>query len=98
LQHNPKLGRAISSLGEYAGIGSMDARGTLDYFVKNQPQRSYYETIKQTIGEENVIPLLNTLGDLYKIASKKGYAWDLHSENVMTRTNGWPVINDPWRI
>jgi len=98
LQHNPKLGRAISSLGEYASIGSMDARSTLDYFVKNQPQRSYYETIKQTIGKENVIPLLNTLGDLYKIASKKGYAWDLHSENVMTRTNGWPVINDPWTI
>jgi len=70
----------------------------LDYFVKNQPQRSYYETIKQTIGEENVIPLLNTLGNLYKITSKKGYAWDLHSENVMTRTNGWPVINDPWTI
>jgi hypothetical protein len=112
LQHNPILGRAISSLGEYAqkyaSIGSMDARGILDYFVKTHPERSpyriyyadpsYYKTIKQTIGKENVIPLLNTIADLYKIASKKGYTWDLHSNNVMTRTNGWPVINEAWSI
>ena len=96
LQHNPKLGRAIAKLGEYAGIGSMDERSTLNYFIKTQ--RNQYEILIQTIGKENVIPLLNTLSDLYKIASKKGYMWDLHSENVMTRTNGWPVINDPWTI
>ena len=96
LQHNPKLGRAIAKLGEYAGIGSMDADNTLGYFIKTQ--RNQYEILIQIIGKENVIPLLNTLSDLYKIASKKGYMWDLHSENVMTRTNGWPVINDPWTI
>ena len=96
LQHNPKLGRAIAKLGEYAGIGSMDADSTLNYFIKTQ--RNQYEILIQTIGKENVKLLLNTLGNLYKIASEKGYMWDLHSENVMTRTNGWPVINDPWTI
>ena len=96
LQHNPKLGRAIAKLGEYASIGSMDADSTLNYFIKTQ--RNQYGILIQTLGKENVKLLLNTLSDLYKIASKKGYMWDLHSENVMTRTNGWPVINDPWTI
>jgi hypothetical protein len=94
LQHNLKLGRAISKLGEYASIGAMDADSTINYFIKTQ--RDHYKIIIQTIGKENVKLLLDTLGNLYKIASKKGYLWDLHSDNIMARSNGWPVINDPW--
>ena len=62
LQHNPKLGRAISKLGEYAGIGSMDADNTLGYFIKTQ--RNQYEILIQIIGKENVICLMQFLWTL----------------------------------
>ena len=39
-----------------------------------------------------------TMRTLYEIGSRQGYAWDLHGDNVMRRSDGTPVIVDPWVI
>ena len=40
--------------------------------------------------------LIQTLNKLYSTGSKNKYRWDLHSDNIMVRKDGTPVINDPW--
>ena len=42
--------------------------------------------------------LYMTLVSLYKAGMKKGYGWDPHTENVMTRGDGTLVITDPWSV
>ena len=42
--------------------------------------------------------LIQTLNELYSTGSKNKYRWDLHSDNIMMRKDGTPVINDPWVI
>ena len=39
-----------------------------------------------------------TMETLYKLGSKWGYHWDLHGDNIMRRSDGTPVIVDPWVI
>lgn len=40
--------------------------------------------------------LYNTMIKLRRKSKKLGYDWDLHTENVMMRSNGDLVITDPW--
>jgi hypothetical protein len=42
--------------------------------------------------------LIQTLNKLYSTGSKSNYGWDLHSDNIMVRKDGTPVINDPWVV
>lgn len=40
--------------------------------------------------------LYKTMQQLVQLGKKRGYGWDLHTENVMQRNDGTPVITDPW--
>jgi len=40
--------------------------------------------------------LYNTMSVLYNTGTINKFGWDLHTENVMQRSNGQPVIIDPW--
>ena len=40
--------------------------------------------------------LYNTMSVLYNTGTINKFGWDLHTENVMQRKNGQPVIIDPW--
>jgi len=40
--------------------------------------------------------LYNTMTVLYNTGEINNFGWDLHTENVMQRKNGQPVIIDPW--
>ena len=40
--------------------------------------------------------LYNTMSVLYNTGKINKFGWDLHTENVMQRSNGQPVIIDPW--
>lgn len=40
--------------------------------------------------------LYATMEKLYQIGRAKGFVWDLHGNNIMKRTDGTPVITDPW--
>jgi len=42
--------------------------------------------------------LYDTLVSLYKAGVKKGYGWDPHTENIMTRNDGTLVVTDPWSV
>lgn len=49
-------------------------------------------------GEHNLQILSRTIIDLYSISRKKRWSWDLHEKNSMVRSNGFPVIVDPWIV
>lgn len=75
---------------------------TLTDPIKN-PYTSDSETwIKKFVnkigGEQNLQILSRTIIDLYSISKKKKWNWDLHEQNSMMRSNGFPVIVDPWVI
>jgi hypothetical protein len=40
--------------------------------------------------------LYNTMSVLYNTGKINKFGWDLHTENVIQRSNGQPVIIDPW--
>ena len=42
--------------------------------------------------------LYETMRDLATIGKKQGYGWDLHGNNIMERSDGTPVITDPWIV
>jgi hypothetical protein len=46
----------------------------------------------------NIYLLAETLKKLYDKGSKREYLWDMHSDNIMVRKDGTPVINDPWVV
>ena len=84
---------AISTLGyafERYGISFLD----LD---KNKISARSYRLVSQAVGEDNVPLLLNTLLELiHTTQRKKRYGWDLHPGNIMLRSNGQVVLNDPY--
>lgn len=45
-----------------------------------------------------VKPFIETVIQLYNHTKKIGFEWDLHTENIMKRANGTPVIIDPWLL
>lgn len=51
-------------------------------------------SIVKNIG--NYKDLFDTMQAFYKIARSNGLGWDLHTENVMQRSNGTLVITDPF--
>lgn len=55
-----------------------------------------YRKLVNKIGEKGVAQFLQTAKKLHQIGERAGYAWDLHSGNIMMRADGTPVINDPW--
>ena len=55
-----------------------------------------YEKLVRDIGEAGIEQFLQTAKKLHQIGERAGYAWDLHSGNIMMRADGTPVINDPW--
>lgn len=48
------------------------------------------------LGEKNFNLLLDTISNLEKMASSRGYKFDLHGDNFMHRNDGTPIIVDPW--
>jgi hypothetical protein len=42
--------------------------------------------------------LYDTMQTLYKIGERRNFSWDLHGGNVMQRSDGTPVITDPWVV
>jgi hypothetical protein len=54
--------------------------------------------LKQQLGPGGLESMFNTILRLYKMGSKNGWFFDLHSGNFMQRPNGTPVIVDPWAL
>jgi hypothetical protein len=55
-----------------------------------------YARILEMLGDQ-LPTLIKTLEDLLHRAGQK-WILDTHKENVMARTDNWPVIVDPWQL
>lgn len=42
--------------------------------------------------------LYETMRNLAAIGEEQAYSWDLHGNNIMERSDGTPVITDPWIV
>jgi hypothetical protein len=93
LKPSRELGWDISQLGR-----ALD-NGVADYYTlqTNLVTDRAYKRVAKAVGEQNVPLLLNTLLELiHKTKQKRKYNWDLHGGNIMMRSNGQPVLNDPY--
>ena len=93
LKPSGELGRAISQLGN-----ALDNDVANYYTLKTyRGTDREYKRVAKAVGEQNVPLLLNTLLELiHTTQKKKSYNWDLHGGNIMMRSNGQPVLNDPY--
>jgi len=65
----------------------------------NSMQRTYpkeYAMLERKLGAEGLTLMVKTLDELWKLGQSQGYHWDLHGGNFMLRSDGTPIINDPW--
>ena len=93
LKPSGDLGQAIAKLGRDLEWGFAD------YFSLKSKRPFEYRRVARAIGEEHVPLLINTLLELmHEGHTKKNWDWDLHGGNIMLRSNGQPVLNDPWVI
>lgn len=93
LKPSGELGRAIAQLGS-----ALD-NDVADYYTLKTYRGTdrEYKRVSKAVGEQNIPLLLNTLLELiHKTQQKKNYNWDLHAGNIMMRSNGQPVLNDPY--
>ena len=98
-----KLGRMLEDLADDIARSYQDANEFItnekaqaasdDYYADSQ-DNIYYALISK-FGEQETHRLIKTIFALNKIASQKGYTFDLHAGNYMMRGNT-PVITDPW--
>jgi hypothetical protein len=56
------------------------------------------EKLKQQLGPGGLDLMFSTMLRLYMVGKKNGWNFDLHAGNFMQRSNGTPVIVDPWAL
>lgn len=67
----------------------------------NSMQRTYpkeYAVLEKKLGVEGMTLMVSTLDELWKLGQANGYRWDMHGGNFMQRSDGTPIINDPWVV
>lgn len=65
----------------------------------NSMQRTYpkeYAMLERKLGAEGLTLMVKTLDELWQLGQSRGYHWDMHGGNFMLRSDGTPIINDPW--
>jgi hypothetical protein len=69
-------------------------------FIKdfNEQYVPALKKLKQQLGPGGVELMFSTMLRLYKVGKKNGWFFDLHAGNFMQRSNGTPVIVDPWAL
>jgi len=68
-----------------------------DYVAGSYP--SYIpdlQKLKNQLGPKGLQLLFSTMQTVYLKGTRRGYTFDLHAGNFMTRSDGTPVIVDPW--
>lgn len=65
----------------------------------NSMQRTYpkeYAILERKLGVDGMPLMVKTLDELFNLGQSHRYHWDLHGGNFMLRSDGTPIINDPW--
>jgi hypothetical protein len=73
---------------------NLTVKGFINSFQRNYPRE--YAIIEKKLGAEGMPLMATTLVELWKLGQARGYHWDLHGGNFMLRSDGTPIINDPW--
>ena len=73
---------------------NLTVKGFINSFQRNYPRE--YGLLEKKLGVEGMLQMVTTLDELWKLAKSQGYHWDMHGGNFMQRSNGTPIINDPW--
>ena len=83
----PKLKQQLLTASEWAYIGGVYGNG-----------EKYVAAVKRwdSQQEQQAELLYTTIMALYHTGRINKYGWDLHTANVMLRSDGTPVIIDPW--
>lgn len=98
LAHNKVIGNAVADLAQIAETINFKGKYGQPASIKDYKDDTMYQDtvdILERVGV-NVKELFKTLVKLVKIGDSQGYDWDMHSNNVMVRPNGQPVLVDPW--
>jgi hypothetical protein len=86
------LGRLIRSwLHQYKAL---TVKGFMNSMQRNYPRE--YAVLEKKLGAERMPLMVSTLDELFNLGKSRGYHWDMHGGNFMQRSDGTPVINDPW--
>lgn len=93
LKSSGQLGAVLSNMAGDLEMGE-SVKTAMRWTRETNP--ATYEKLVRNIGEAGIEQFLQTAKKLYQIGERAGYAWDLHSGNIMMRADGTPVINDPW--
>ena len=107
LQIRQELLKPAGRLGPLLGLfsetlddeGSFTLQDAEDYVAESYP--SYIpdlQKLKNQLGPKGLQLLFSTMLKVYRISERRGYTFDLHAGNFMTRSDGTPVIVDPWVV
>lgn len=104
------LSQALHEIAQY--IGRSPTKERVDLIIKNVQDLNdednrvgkfltdvevlNIERLVVLLGEKEFTLLLSTIADLAEIANKNGWHFDLHGGNFMHRSDGIPIIVDPW--
>lgn len=79
--------------------GSSTLQDAEDYVAESYP--SYIpdlQKLKKQLGPKGLQLLFSTMQTVYRTSNRRGYTFDLHAGNFMARSDGTPVIVDPWVV
>lgn len=93
LKNSGHIGAMLSRM-TYNIVEGDTVRTVLGYVKETNPKS--YNKLVQQFGEDGIAQFLTTAKKLHAIGERAGYEWDLHDGNIMMRSDGTPVINDPW--
>lgn len=96
LKDSGRVGSVLSRMASGVTEEGDTVKNVMRYLQETNPNT--YRELTQRLGENGMVQFLNTAKRLYQIGDRAGYAWDLHSGNIMMRKDGTPVINDPWVV
>lgn len=82
--------------------GAISSGTTLNEYMEGRFPKTIYSADERTItlvmhlGQPDLKKLWTTMEKLNEICEKNQWGWDLHSGNFMIRSDGTPVIVDPY--
>lgn len=72
---------------------------TLQDFLERYTDGASEELLKNPAFLKTIKGMWKTLSMLYSVGRRKGYGWDAPEENnIMQRSDGTPVVVDPWTL
>lgn len=96
---------ASDVLEKYSETITRHPRDTLYSYIEGKTYPTSNWELDSVLEAKKLLPdksklklMTDTLLELYAICKKRGWHWDLHSGNILSRSDGTPVLADPWHV